>query len=974
LRDSGLLDDGGVFPALDRLTRLAARELKTTRARISLVDADREVSASCGGPAGPGPRDTPLSHSLCGRVVADGTPLLIRDVRADERVRDSPAAGDGVIAYAGFPLRTPDGHVLGCFGVIDDRPRSWTPEELLLLEDLAGAAETDIALRLAAGESTAAVARMRSVLDSAQDAFVSIDGIGAVAAWNDAAVQLFGYTAAEALGRPVADLIIPDRFQAAHAAGLARVRDGGASTFAGQRIELTATNRDGAEFPVEVTMQVQRADDDVVVHAFLHNISHRAAAQRDLENQRTFLHELLDSLDAGVAATDAGGRLTLFNRAMRDIHDADAAPIDIDAWAGAYHLFGPDGRTVLDPEEIPLVRAHAGEHVNGQELVICTPGVSAHRFLVNSRPVDTPDGRRLGAVAVLHDITERHRHETLQRVQLAVAQVLADASSAEKAATGILAAVATALDWACGEFWQVDGASEAISRVGSWTAPGHDLSAMTGDEPFVVPRGRGLAGIVWGTAAELWVPEVADDDRTVGRREQARRAGLHTAIGIPVRSDDRVLGVLLFFTTTVDEPDPDLMGMLDGVCAHLGRHIERRRAEELALALAAARRDFDRVIAQVNDYLWTVELLADDSVRSVYASPDGSGVFGERAPTDTHLPVLTAARVHPDDLPLFTGFHADLTAGRPGDVEVRLVGGDGVTRWVWTRAVPRVEAGRRFVDGISTNITERHHLAEQRERLLADQQEQNRQLRDLDRMKDELVALVSHELRNPLAIIRSHSEMLLEDSGPSTEERRLAAVIDTHSAHMQNLVDDLLDMARSDAGQLRIDPQPVSLTRLVADSVHAQRPAAHAKDLTVTTDLPDHLPVQGDPVRLRQVFDNLLSNATKYTPPGGMVSVTAGRRSIHGSDITAPDPETEAAIVVTITDNGIGIPAEHYPRLFERFSRASNAQTRGIKGTGLGLAISKAIVHAHHGAINARPAGPTGTTFTVTLPATADDA
>jgi signal transduction histidine kinase len=204
--------------------------------------------------------------------------------------------------------------------------------------------------------------------------------------------------------------------------------------------------------------------------------------------------------------------------------------------------------------------------------------------------------------------------------------------------------------------------------------------------------------------------------------------------------------------------------------------------------------------------------------------------------------------------------------------------------------------------------------------------------------------------------------MLLDDSGLTGDHRHLATVIDKHSAHMQGLVDDLLDTARIDAGQLRLEPRPVSLIRLVVESVDARRPDAVVKDITVDVDVARHLPVHGDPQRLRQVLDNLVSNAVKYTPRGGAVTVT-GRHDDAGGTTT-----------LQVTDTGIGIPAEQASHLFDRFFRASNAVAQGVKGTGLGLAISKAIIDAHHGTITAEPAGPDGgTTFTVTLPSQSTD-
>lgn len=963
LGDTGLLD-AGELPALDRLTALAARLLDVPTALVSLVDADRQVFASGCGPNGS--RQTPLSHSYCRYVVADDAPLIVPDARADERLRDNPAISEhGAIAYAGIPLHTPDGHVLGSLCVVDTEPREWTDAHVATLRDLAAAAESEIALRLAHGELLLSSARWQAVLDGAADAFVSMDTEGRVTAWNTAAERLFGYSIAEALGRPVTDLIIPVQLRAAHDQGMARVRASGTSTLSGQRLEVTAVDRTGREFPIEMTLQVNTDRDGMVFHAFLHDITARVEARAQLEqerqrlaDERAFLQALLDSLDSGVAACDATGNLALFNQAMRDLFGADEQPLPPDRWAETYGLYAADGQTLMATEQVPLARAHAGEQVRGEEVVVRRPGGEARRFVANAHPIATSDGRHLGAVAAMHDITESHRAEQLRRCRHAVTQVLSEATSAAEAAARAVAAVAAGLGWTCGEYWQVDADEQRILRLSSWTAPGADLSAFTGGEPMAFASGEGLPGLVWSRNAEVWTA-LHDGILAGGRAPAGYDAGLRTGIGVPVGTGRGVLGVLAFFVDAELPRDADIAAMLDTICAQLGRFVERRRAEDLTLALAAARRDFNRIIAQVNDYLWTVEMRPDGTVRSVYASPSGTGVFGAELPTGADMATTLAARVHPDDRHLFAGFHATVSAGLPAEVEVRVLGYDGVTRWVWTRAVSRQDDGRLFVDGISTNITERRELAEQREQLLTAEQQQVSRLREVDRMKDELVAVVSHELRNPIGVIRGYTELLLDDPDLNAGYRREIAVIDRTSAHLLHLVEDLLDLARLDTGHAGIDVKPLPAARLVRDVVQAHGPAAEAAQVHLEAAV-GRLPViHADASRLRQVLDNLLSNAIKYTPPGGTVTVTAE---------AAGDDRVE----IVVADTGIGIPADQYPRLFTRFFRASTATQRGIKGTGLGLAVAKAVVEAHGGTVTAEPAPGSGTRFTVVLPCHTD--
>ncbi|GGS76307.1 hypothetical protein GCM10010156_38830 [Planobispora rosea] len=807
---------------------------------------------------------------------------------------------------------------------------------------------------------------LQSILERAHDAFISLDGTATVRAWNAAAERLFGWSAEEAIGRDVSDLIAPPALRRRYREGLSVLYEHGPGVLPDRRVELVVADRSGREFPIEMTLQM---DDDArgatAVHAFVHDISARQEAQRQLEAERTFLQALLDSLDVGVVACDARGRATVTNQTTRQIYgDISDSPVPPEAWPETYHLFTPDGRTRLRPEQVPLARALAGEHVDGQQVMICPPGQGARRCLVNARPIITRDGHHLGAVLAMRDITDQHRVQVQREAQHAVAQALAEASSAEAAATGVLIAVVRALGWTYGEYWQVATDRQSMVRTSWWSRPDRDVSGFAGDRHARVRRGEDLPGGVWDTGETTWIPDLGAEPRPFLLKQAALDAGLRAAIALPVRSGEQVLGVLIFCADTVQEPDDQLADLLDGTCAHVGRYLERRRAEELATDLAESRRHFARVVAQLDDNIWTAQVTSDGQLRSTFRGSNIGTVLGVEPPGDVNVGILISERTHPEDRALWAGFRAELIAGRPAQAELRIIGLDGVTRWIWIRGTPRREGEQTFVDGISTDVTERHRLADER-----------------DRVKDELVALVSHELRNPIGTIRGYVEMLLETAGLTETQRRFADVIDRTSAHLLHLVDDLLDLTRLDAGQISVEARPVSLTRLVREAVEDHRGAAEAKRLAVSVETTPPLPVHADPLRLRQVLDNLLSNAIKYTPEGGAVTVTAAPYSAGLAKYAEPvefaelgdpysggaDPAGQSA-VVTVSDTGIGIPPEQYGQLFSRFFRASTAREAGIKGTGLGLAITKAIVEAHGGTIAAGPREGGGTVLTVRLP------
>ncbi|GGQ42918.1 ATP-binding protein [Couchioplanes azureus] len=240
---------------------------------------------------------------------------------------------------------------------------------------------------------------------------------------------------------------------------------------------------------------------------------------------------------------------------------------------------------------------------------------------------------------------------------------------------------------------------------------------------------------------------------------------------------------------------------------------------------------------------------------------------------------------------------------------------------------------------------------------------------ELARTKDEFLALVTHELRNPLAVITSTAEMVNEEAGTLAQDE-LRRYLDTISRNAQRLTvmaEDLLDLARLESGHLAIDTTATDLTDIIDASVEGLAELSADKQLTVTVNTPARLPLHADPHRLRQVADNLLSNAIKYTPTGGTITITA---HTHTHNEPAGDTTTGGGewIIWSFTDTGIGIPAIDRPRLFRRFYRASTALDRRIPGTGLGLVIARTILERHGGTITLADRPGPGTTFTIELP------
>jgi signal transduction histidine kinase len=227
---------------------------------------------------------------------------------------------------------------------------------------------------------------------------------------------------------------------------------------------------------------------------------------------------------------------------------------------------------------------------------------------------------------------------------------------------------------------------------------------------------------------------------------------------------------------------------------------------------------------------------------------------------------------------------------------------------------------------------------------------------ELIRLRDEFVASVSHELRTPLTSIMGYLDLISEnETGNLTaDQQRFLGIVQRSTQRLRQLVGDLLLVAEAEREPLGLDLHDVDLGALAADCVEAAQPFADAKEIALNLNREADQEIEGDPVRLAQMMDNLVSNAIKFTPAGGSVAVRTSSEN--------------GQAVFEVKDNGPGISAADQTRLFERFFRARPAIEKAVRGTGLGLTITKAIVDAHNGSITVESTPGTATIFLVRLP------
>jgi len=658
-------------------------------------------------------------------------------------------------------------------------------------------------------------------------------------------------------------------------------------------------------------------------------------------------HRLLEHLPAAAYTCDAEGLITYFNQNAVELWGRAPKLNDpVDRFCGSFKLFSADGSAITHDQCWMALALRTGKEYNGQEIIVECPGGERRTALAHANPIRDESGTLLGAVNILVDISDRKRAERAQAMLAAIVESSEDAIISKT----------------------LDG------RILSWNSSAERIFGYAAEEAV-------------GCLITLIIPpERWDEERLIlARLHRGERIEHYETVR--VAKDGRRIDVSLTIS-----PIRDSGGRVVGA-SKIGRDITaRKQADKAILAakneLAAQLRDVRRLHEMGMRLSNTLELqpILDETLRTAAAIEGTSlGLLSLYDADDDHLNVGASLGFDEDFLKLIEGMPASGVAYGTcfqerrrvivADVESDLLFASHreAARQAGFQAVhstPLITRLGRVIGVLSTHFREPHEPSEREMRLIdlcarqaVDFIENARlygQLLEADHRKDEFLATLAHELRNPLAPISNALQLLRLSDDVSPAVVQVREVMERQVNHMVRLIDDLLEVSRITRGKTELRKEMVNLTSVIGNAVETSRPlieaAGHQLAITIS---PGPMTLEGDAVRLAQVVANLLNNAAKYTDPGGQIWLTARRE--------------EGNAVVSVRDTGVGIPAEMLPRIFDMFTQVDRTRTRAQGGLGIGLTLAKSLVELHDGCIEAHSDGfGRGSEFIVRLPLVAN--
>ncbi|EMI22504.1 multi-sensor hybrid histidine kinase [Rhodopirellula maiorica SM1] len=894
---------------------------------MTLVDEHRQFFKSCVGLPEPwaSRRESPLSYSFCRQAVLCDAPLIVRDAQTDERVKDNPAVVEfGVRAYAGNPIRTRSGEVLGSFCVFDSGPRDWSETELEILSELASSVESEIELVTLAAREREQHQLLKVIIEKSPLAISVIDDDARVLLWNKAAEEMFDYRSDEVLGKPL-PIVPPDKEDECRSVRK-QLTEG--QTFQG--ISTYRCRRDKSKVHVKIAAaQLQEFEGEAGRCLLIFDdVSEQIRADREreqllqqLQEESSLTNAVLDQLPAGVIVADApsGQILSVNERAYELLGNQVSDKVDLNALA-AYVGYHPDGRR-YEPDEWPLARTILhGESISNEDILFETSDGSRRRLLASSKLVEFGHRNQARAITTFTDVTElkaleaaRHRSEEQAR------QILASSHDSIK-------------------ILDLDGRLLSMNRMGAKLHEIDDVEALLGSAWTDFWQGSNRIA----AAAAIEAARAGRLGRFRGVRA-TRKSNIKTwwdVVVTPITGEDgrpeQLLAISRDVTESVDAEEERE--------ALIKREVQARQDAE------TAREKYRNLVDGLDAIVWEADA---NTWKFNFVSERAEQILGYPIEQWLSDPAFWPSIIHPDDRDSSVTLCRNACRDcRDHDFEYRAITRDG--RSVWLRDIVYVvpdDAGKpHHLRGVMVDITAKKELEQEL-------RERAEQLSEMDARKNEFLAVLAHELRNPLAPISNAAELLPSFSDDPKEIAEISDILQGQVSQLVRLIDDLMDVSRITRGKIKLQQEPVSIVEVLETSLASVRPACKSRQHELRWDIEpaSGLIVEGDRVRLAQVFTNILNNACKYTPGGGTIE-------LHCNAVGG-------AVEISIEDNGIGISQKDASGIFEMFTQVESSVTRSQGGLGIGLTLVKQLVEMHDGSVvlDQDRKGP-GSRFVVRLP------
>jgi PAS domain S-box-containing protein len=416
-------------------------------------------------------------------------------------------------------------------------------------------------------------------------------------------------------------------------------------------------------------------------------------------------------------------------------------------------------------------------------------------------------------------------------------------------------------------------------------------------------------------------------------REELESQSSHS-ISVPLVSGDKLVAELAAVSAMPREWTPTEAEMTKRLADIVWPALEKARTER-RVAMSEERLRLAQGVAQIGTWDW------DPETRVAYFSGESRELLGLTGEGDA-LQEEWKRNIHPKNLSAVGAMLEECATCRICEIEYRYLHPKRGERWIYSKAGLVEHAGHRHVVGICLDVTERRQAEEA--------------LKEVNQRKDEFLAMLAHELRNPLAPIRNAAQLLNVHSSGKPEIEWARAVIERQTRHLSRLVDDLLDVSRMVRGQITLQRKPVELAEIVQAAVETSRPLIRLRKHHLVVQLPEQpVVLDADLTRIAQVISNLLNNSAKYTDDGGQIRLDA-----------AVD---NGLVTIRVRDTGLGVDPELLPHVFDLFTQADRTPDRSEGGLGIGLTLVKRLVELHGGTVEAHSEGlGSGAEFIVRLP------